>query len=32
MRERSRQIKVVATLAAIDVALILTFGPILGWI
>ena len=32
MRERSRQIKVVGTLAAIDVALILAFGPILEWI
>ena len=32
MRDRSRQIRVVGTLAAIDVALILTFGPILGWI
>jgi hypothetical protein len=32
MRERSRQLTVVGTLAAIDVALILTFGPILEWI
>ena len=32
MRERSRQIMVVGALAAIDVALILTFGPILEWI
>ena len=32
MRKRSSQLKVVGTLAAIDAALILTFGPILDWI
>jgi hypothetical protein len=32
MRERSRQLTVVGTLAAIDVALVLAFGPILEWI
>jgi hypothetical protein len=32
MRERPRQLQVVGTLAAIDVALILTFGVILEWI
>jgi hypothetical protein len=32
MRDRSRQLRVVGTLAAIDAALILTFGPILEWI
>jgi hypothetical protein len=32
MRERAKQLKVVGTLAAIDAALILTFGPILNWI
>jgi hypothetical protein len=32
MRERSSQLKVVGTLAAIDAGLILTFGPILEWI
>jgi hypothetical protein len=32
MRQRSSQLKVVGTLAAIDAGLILTFGPILEWI
>jgi hypothetical protein len=32
MRDRARQVTVVATLAAIDVALILVFGVILEWI
>ncbi len=32
MRERSRQIRFVAALAAIDITLILLFGPILDWI
>jgi hypothetical protein len=32
MRDRLRQLKVVGTLAAVDAALILTFGPILEWI
>jgi hypothetical protein len=32
MRERRRQLGVVGTLAVIDAALILTFGPILEWI
>jgi hypothetical protein len=32
MRERSKQLTVVGTLAAIDAALIVTFGPILNWI
>jgi hypothetical protein len=32
MRERSRQLKVVGALAAIDVAMLLTFGPVLEWI
>jgi hypothetical protein len=32
MRERAKQLKVVGALAAIDVALIVTFGPILSWI
>ena len=32
MRERRRQLAVVGTLAAIDVALILLFGVILEWI
>jgi hypothetical protein len=32
MRNRSSQLKVVGTLAAIDASLILTFGPILDWI
>jgi hypothetical protein len=32
MRDRRRQIRTVATLGAIDAALILTFGPILEWI
>lgn len=32
MRDRSHQLRVVGTLAAIDVALILTFGSILEWI
>src|SRR5438128_12021778 len=32
MRERSKQLAVVGTLAVIDAALIVTFGPILGWI
>jgi hypothetical protein len=32
MRDRARQLRVVGVLAAIDAALILTFGPILEWI
>jgi hypothetical protein len=32
MRDRSKQLRVVGGLAAIDVALILTFGPIREWI
>ena len=32
MGDRSRQLKVVGGLAAIDIALIALFGPILGWI
>lgn len=32
MQDRSRQLKVVGTLAALDVALIVGFGPIAGWI
>jgi hypothetical protein len=32
MRDRSRQLKVVGALAAVDVAIILAFGPILEWI
>ena len=32
MRERRKQVGVVGTLAAIDAALILTFGPVLNWI
>ncbi|MEX0992771.1 MAG: hypothetical protein WDZ37_02130 [Solirubrobacterales bacterium] len=32
MKDRSRQLKVVGTLAAVDVALIVAFGPIAGWI
>lgn len=32
MRDRARQLKVVGTLAAVDVALLVTFGPILDWI
>jgi hypothetical protein len=32
LRERARQLRFVGALAAIDAALILTFGPILEWI
>jgi hypothetical protein len=32
LRERSKQLAVVGTLAAIDAALLITFGPILEWI
>jgi hypothetical protein len=32
MRERSKQLAVVGTLAAIDAALLIAFGPILSWI
>ena len=32
MRDRARQLRVVGALAAIDAALIITFGPILEWI
>jgi hypothetical protein len=32
MRDRAKQLRVVGSLAAIDIALIVAFGPILEWI